>query len=116
MKAFDYANVSPRKVRQMIREGKWTLPTPGMCKGHVQGNLVILPKDLAYDFLVFAQRNPKPCPILDVTEPGNPEPRIAPGADLSTDLPRYRVWVNGECVEEPTDVKKYWKDDLWDFC
>ncbi|GAB1428875.1 hypothetical protein MASR2M17_23100 [Aminivibrio sp.] len=113
MKAADYAAVSPREVRQMIREGKWDKPTPGMCSGHVQGNLVILPKDLAYDFLVFAQRNPKPCPILDVTEPGDPEPKIvAPGADLSsTDLPRYRVWVDGTVIDEPTDVKKYWRDD-----
>lgn len=116
MKAADFAHTSPKEVRQMIREGKWDLPTPGMCKGHVQGNLVILPKDLAYDFLVFAQRNPKPCPILDVTEPGDPEPKIvAPGADLTTDIPRYRVWVDGECVDEPTDVKKYWKDDLVGF-
>ena len=116
MKAADYAATSPRDVRQMIREGKWDKPTPGMCSGHVQGNLVILPRDLAYDFLVFAQRNPKPCPILDVTEPGDPEPKIvAPGADLSTDLPRYRVWVDGEVIDEPTDVKKYWRDDLVGF-
>ena len=116
MKASDYANSSPREVRQLIREGKWTLPTPGLCKGHVQGNLVVLPRDLAYDFLVFAQRNPKPCPILDVTEPGDPEPKIvAPGADISTDIPRYRVWKDGVCVDEPTDVKKYWRDDLVGF-
>ncbi len=116
MKASDFADSSPREVRQLIREGKWTLPTPGMCKGHVQGNLVVLPRDLAYDFLVFAQRNPKPCPILDVTEPGDPEPKlVAPGADISTDIPRYRVWKDGVCVDEPTDVKKYWRDDLVGF-
>ena len=112
----DYAGHSPVDVRQMIREGKWDRPTSGMCAGHAQGNLVVLPKDLAYDFLVFAQRNPKPCPILDVTEPGDTEPKIvAPGANLATDLPRYRIWKNGTCVDEPTDVTKYWRDDLVGF-
>lgn len=116
MKASDYANHSPQEVRALIREGKWDKPTSGMCAGHVQGNLVVLPKDLAYDFLVFAQRNPKPCPILDVTEPGGGEPKVvAPGASLITDLPRYRVWENGKCIDEPTDVKKYWRDDLVGF-
>ena len=75
-KMSDYANHSPQEVRRMIREGRWDRPTSGMCSGHVQANLVVLPKDLAYDFLVFAQRNPKPCPILDVTEPGDTEPRL----------------------------------------
>jgi uncharacterized protein YcsI (UPF0317 family) len=87
-----------------------------MAKGYVQANLVILPKDWAWDFLLFAQRNPKPCPVLDVTEPGDAEPKlVAPGADLRTDLPRYRVWKDGECVDEPTDVTGYWKDDLVAF-
>ena len=76
VKMSDYANHSPQDVRRMIREGRWDRPTSGMCAGHVQANLVALPKDLAYDFLVFAQRNPKPCPILDVTEPGDTEPRV----------------------------------------
>ena len=115
-KMSDYAGASPREVRQMIREGKWDRPTSGMCAGHVQANLVVLPRDLAYDFLVFAQRNPKPCPILDVTEPGETDPRlIAPGANIATDIPRYRVWEKGKCVDEPTDVTKYWKRDLVGF-
>jgi uncharacterized protein YcsI (UPF0317 family) len=114
--AADYAASTPAAVREMIRSGEWTGPTPGMAKGHVQGNLVILPREWAYDFLVFAQRNPKPCPILDVTEPGDPEPRIvAPGADLRTDIPRYRVWKDGVCVDEPTDINSYWKEDLVGF-
>ena len=115
-KMSDYANHSPQDVRRMIREGKWDRPTSGMCAGHVQANLVVLPKDLAYDFLVFAQRNPKPCPILDVTEPGDTEPRlVAPGANVATDIPRYRVWKDGECVDQPTDVRRYWRDDLVAF-
>ena len=116
MKAADYASWSPEDVRKIIRTGEWSLPTPGMCKGYAQANLVMLPKELAFDFLVFAQRNPKPCPVLDVTEPGNPEPKlVAPGADLTTDIPRYRVWKDGVCVDEPTDVKKYWRDDMVAF-
>ena len=71
----------------------------------MQANLVVLPRDWAFDFLLFCQRNPKPCPLLDVTEPGDPEPKfVAAGSDLRTDLPAYRVWKNGELVEEPTDI------------
>ncbi len=82
----------------------------------MQANLVVLPKDWAFDFLLFCQRNPKPCPLLDVTEPGDPEPKfVARGSDLRTDLPAYRVWRNGELVEEPTDIAKHWRDDLVSF-
>ncbi|HVA23412.1 MAG TPA: DUF1445 domain-containing protein, partial [Chloroflexota bacterium] len=78
----------PRDVRARIRGGDWDGPTGGLCKGYVQTNMVILPKEQAFDFLVFCQRNPKPCPLLEVTEPGDPEPKtLAPGADLRTDVP-----------------------------
>jgi uncharacterized protein YcsI (UPF0317 family) len=103
-------------VRQACRTGTLTAPTPGLALGSVQANLVILPKEHAFDFLLFCQRNPKPCPLLDVTEPGDPEPRgVAPGADLRTDLPAYRVWRNGELVDEPTDLRPLWRDDLVSF-
>ncbi|MDD4364261.1 MAG: putative hydro-lyase [Synergistales bacterium] len=116
MKASDFAAAPPAEIRAMIRKGEWTGPTPGMAEGYVQGNLVVLPKDWAYDFLVFSQRNPKPCPILDVTEPGVPEPRlVAPGTDLRTDLPRYRIWRDGNLVDEPTDITDHWRDDLVGF-
>ena len=116
MNASDFASTSPAEIRAMIGRGDWTGPTPGMARGHVQANLVILPREWAYDFLLFAQRNPKPCPILDVTEPGDSEPRlVAPGADLRTDLPRYRIWRDGELVDEPTDIVSHWRDDLVGF-
>jgi uncharacterized protein YcsI (UPF0317 family) len=84
--------------------------------GFQQANLVVVPRELAFDFLLFSQRNPKPCPLLDVTEPGDPEPRfVAPGADLRTDLPCYRVWRDGELTDEPADIRKYWRDDLVSF-
>lgn len=110
------AHVSPEEARQRIRNGEWPRPTSGLCRGHVQANLVILPREWAYDFLVFAQRNPKPCPILDVTEPGAPEPKLtAPGADLRTDLPKYRIWKEGQLIAEPEDIREYWRDDLVAF-
>src|SRR5204863_6070804 len=92
-------------VRRLARSGELTGPTPGMALGYVQANLVVVPRELAFDFLLFCQRNPKPCPLLDVTEPGSPEPsQIAAGADLRTELPRYRVYRHGELIEEPTDL------------
>jgi uncharacterized protein YcsI (UPF0317 family) len=103
-------------VRMACRWGKLARPTPGLALGYVQANIVILPREWAFDFLLFCQRNPKPCPLLDVTEPGNPVPRlVAPTADLRTDLPAYRVWRNGELVEEPAEVNRYWRDDLVSF-
>src|SRR3954463_5785543 len=101
------------EVRRQARHGTLTGPTAGVAMGYVQANLVAVPRELAFDFLLFCQRNPKPCPLLDVTEPGDPEPRfVAPGADLRTDLPRYRVYRKGELVAEPTDVREYWRNDL----
>ena len=106
----------PREVRARIRRGEWDGPTGGLCKGYVQTNMVILPREQAFDFMLFCQRNPKPCPLLEVTEPGDPEPRtLAPGADLRTDVPRYRVWRNGDLAEEVTDVSGLWRGDLVGF-
>ena len=103
-------------IRHRARVGELTGNTAGLALGYVQANLVVVPRDLAFDFLLFCQRNPKPCPLLDVTEPGDPEPKlVAPGADLRTDLPRYRVYRNGELVEEPTDLCRWWRDDLVGF-
>jgi uncharacterized protein YcsI (UPF0317 family) len=102
--------------RDRCRAGEWTGQTSGQAPGFAQGNLVILPREDATDFLLFCQRNPKPCPLLDVTSPGDPHPRrAAPDADLRTDLPRYRVWRDGELVDEPTDIGHLWRDDLVSF-
>ena len=103
-------------VREACRTGALTGPTPGLALGYVQANLVILPREHAFDFLLFCQRNPKPCPLLDVTEPGDSEPKgVAAGADLRTDLPAYRIWKNGELVDEPTDIRPHWRDDFVSF-
>ncbi len=112
----DLTHATGGEVRLTARSNQLTGPTPGLALGYLQANLVIVPKELAFDFLLFCQRNPKPCPILDVTEPGDPEPKaVAPGADLRTDLPCYRVWQHSELIDEPTDLKKLWRDDLVSF-
>jgi len=108
--------LTPSEVRAACRNGTLTGPTPGLAPGFVQANLVMLPKDWAFDFLLFCQRNPKPCPLLDVTEPGDPEPRnVATGADLTTDLPGYRIWKLGQLISERYDVREYWRDELVSF-
>src|SRR5258708_40195985 len=105
-------NTSGRTVRELARAGELTGITAGVALGYVQANLVVLPKEQAFDFLLFCQRNPKPCPLLDVTEAGDPEPRLCgPGADVRTDLPRYRIYRHGELVDEPTDLLKIWQKD-----
>lgn len=112
----DYANMKPAAVRKLIRSGAIDFQTSGMCNGYAQANMAILPKELAFDFLLFTQRNQKPCPVLDVTEVGSPVPRlIAPDADLRYDIPRYRVYRKGELVDEVTDLEKLWRDDLVAF-
>lgn len=112
----DFASLSPQAMRQSIRKGHYTRPTAGLSAGYAQANLVILKKELAYDFLLFCQRNPKPCPVLEVLDLGAVEARItAPGSDIRTDLPRYRVFKNGELVDEPTDILSYWQDDFVSF-
>jgi uncharacterized protein YcsI (UPF0317 family) len=106
--------VTPAQARAAFRDGL-VATTSGWAPGHVQANLVSVSTVDAYDFLLFAQRNPKPCPVLDVTDPGSASTVLAPGADLRTDLPRYRVWRDGELAEEPTDVSDLWRDDLVTF-
>jgi uncharacterized protein YcsI (UPF0317 family) len=110
------ALISGEQVRRRARSGELSGPTPGLAPGYVQANLVVVPRELAFDFLLFCQRNPKPCPLLDVTEAGCPEPGlVAPGADLRTDVPRYCVYKQGELVDEPTDLLRWWRDDLVSF-
>lgn len=99
-------------ARQAIREGRHAGPTRGLAPGHLQCNLVVLDRGLAYDFLVYCQRNPKACPVLEVTDPGDPEPRrLAPGADLRTDLPRYAVYRSGRREADRTDIRELWTPD-----
>lgn len=102
----------PAEFRDEIRAGRWTTTTAGQAPGFAQANLVVLPRALAFDFVVFCLRNPKPCPILEVLEPGDPVPRLtAPHADIRTDVPAYRIYREGELVDEVRDISSLWNDD-----
>lgn len=95
--------------RAACRSGVYDGQTSGMLPGFVQANLLCLPEEHAFSFLAFALRNPRACPLLEVTEPGDPCPRaIAPSADLRTDVPKYCVWRYGEMLKEPTDIRDLW--------
>jgi uncharacterized protein YcsI (UPF0317 family) len=110
------ANGSPRALRARFASGELVRPTAGLAPGFVQANLVVLPRDAAFDFLLFAQRNPKPCPLLEVIEAGGAEPlSMAPGADIRIDVPRYRVYERGVLVDEPLEIASRWRDDLVSF-
>jgi len=103
-------------VRLACRSGAHDGPTAGLAPGYVQGNLAVLPHDWAEDFLRFCQANPKPCPLLGVSEAGSPNlPLLGETLDIRTDLPRYRVWRDGELVAEPRDLGGVWHDDLVSF-
>ncbi len=110
------AAVRGAEVRRHFRGGASAAHTSGLADDLVQANLVILPRDAAHDFLLYCQRNPRPCPVLAVGDPGSPAlASLAADLDLRTDLPRYRVWRHGELVDEPADVRALWRDDLVAF-
>jgi uncharacterized protein YcsI (UPF0317 family) len=105
-----------RAARLAIRRNQHAGPTSGLAPGFVQANLAILPQALAQDFLQFCQRNPKSCPLIGISAAGDPRvPALGEDLDIRTDLPRYRVWRDGALVDEPTDVRKWWRDDLVTF-
>ena len=106
---------NPAELRLASRSGQFSLPTAGHAAGYIQANLMIVPQAQAFDFLLFCQRNPKPCPLVEVLEPGQLEPACAPGANLATDLPGYRVYRDGEFVEERSDIAALWQKDFVTF-
>ena len=108
--------MTPIGVRTQARSKLFNGNTSGMAPGYGQGNLVILPKHLADDFYRYCQANPTPCPLIGMTEPGSAAvPMLGQDIDLRTDLPRYRVWRNGELAEELDDISSLWQDDFVGF-
>jgi uncharacterized protein YcsI (UPF0317 family) len=106
----------PLEVRRAIRAGAHAGHTAGLARGYVQGNVVILPREYAADFRAFCEKNPKPCPLLAVSEPGDPRlPALGEDLDIRTDVPRYRVFRNGVLGDEVSDVRELWRDDLVSF-
>jgi len=110
-------DISPLELRKQIRSGEFTGNTSGYAKGYVQGNLCILPADWANDFLQFCQLNPKPCPLIGMSSSAGDFNIVKLGHDLDirTDIPGYRIFKNGALLQEVTDVRRYWQDDLVTF-
>lgn len=105
-----------KEARDQIRNGNWIKPTAGLAPGYTQANLVVVPYRYAFDFFLFCQRNPKPCPILDVFEAGRYTPILtASEGDIRRDVPKYRIYRNGNFEEEVTDITKYWREDMVTF-
>ena len=110
------AEMTPGEFRVLARRNEWSAVTGDACPGYAQANLVIVPKAFAFEFLLFCNRNPGPCPVIEVTNPGEYRSRFtAPEADLRTDLPRYRVFKSGRIIDEPLDIIKYWDENLVAF-
>ncbi|MGE4252354.1 MAG: putative hydro-lyase [Parvibaculaceae bacterium] len=109
----DLLALSPRRIRELTRDGSWRGTSEGLARGYAQANLVILPKKYALDFILFCLRNPKPCPLVAVTDPGSSLVKdVAPGADLRSDLAQYCVYRDGRLIDEPHGVDSYWREDL----
>ena len=110
------SQLTPKEIRALIRKGKWDKPTAGLALGYAQANLVILPQKYAFDFLLFCQRNPKPCPLLEVLEPGKYRAGfLSTDADVRTDVPRYSIYRKGKLEGTVKEIKKYWRDDFVTF-
>src|SRR4030043_1113661 len=108
--------LTPKQIRNLIRKGKWDKPTAGLVMGYAQANLVILPQKYAFDFLLFCQRNPKPCPLLEVLEPGKFRTEfLSKGADIRIDIPRYNIYRKGRLERTARDIRNLWKNDFVTF-
>lgn len=114
MKKID--RLTPKEIRGLIRKGKWDKPTAGLAMGYAQANLVILPQKYAFDFLLFCQRNPKPCPLIEVLEPGQYRTEVlSSDADIRTDIPLYNIYRKGKKEAAVKEIRSLWKQDFVAF-
>lgn len=112
----DINRLIPKEIRALIRKGKWDKPTAGLALGYAQANLVILPQKYAFDFLLFCQRNPKPCPLLEVLEAGKYRTEfLSTDADIRTDIPRYNIYRKGKLRAALKEIRNLWKRDFVTF-
>lgn len=111
----EFSALEPRALRKLCRSGEFRGSTAGLAAGYVQANMMCVPRAQAFDFLLFCQRNPKSCPLVEVMAAGRVAPQCAPGADVRTDLPGYRVYENGLLVREVGDIRSVWREDLVTF-
>lgn len=109
-----YASYTPAQARALFRTTD-VATTAGFSAGFAQANLIALDKKYAFDFLLFAQRNPKPCPLLGVLEPGEVSSPLLAGGDIRTDIPSYRVFSHGSLIDEPTDATAHWTENTVAF-
>jgi len=107
--------VDSKELRTLIRNGEFDTPTSGVAEDKVQANVVILPEEYAFEFLLFAMRNKKSVPIVEVLENGRYESKYAPDSDIRSDVPRYNIYKNGELTDTVTDISGYWEDDFVTF-
>ena len=108
--------LTPKEIRNLIRKGKWDQPTAGLAMGYAQANLVILPQKYAFDFLLFCQRNPKPCPLLEVLEPGEFRTKfLSLDADIRTDIPLYNIYRKGRLQNTVQEIRGLWQNDFVSF-
>ncbi len=108
--------LTPKEIRHLIRKGRWDKPTAGVAMGYAQANLVILPQKDAFDFLLFCQRNPKPCPLLEVLEPGQFRTKfLSSDGDIRTDIPRYHIYRKGKLQRTVKEIRSFWQKDFVSF-
>jgi len=110
------SRANPKEIRKRIRRGEWDRPTAGLAPGYAQANLVILPERYAFDFLLFCQRNPRPCPLLEVLEAGRSRTAfLSAGADIRTDVPKYNIYRKGKLERTVKEIREFWRDDFVSF-
>ncbi len=107
---------SQQTVREAIRNGTYQGHTAGLAKGCLQANLVIVEDVYALDFMRYCQRNPKPCPLVGVSDNGNPMmTTLGADIDIRTDVPSYNIYRNGQLTESCGDITHLWQDNMVAF-